>query len=425
MAMFPMPWRREGGIRAGGLTVTTISESDPVRTRSGLISGLGIPVLAFALSRLALLLIGLLARDLAFVPEDYVWIYDGRSWLDIWGVWDTGWFLSVMTNGYMSAVSTSPETLSQANWAFFPLYPMMAFAVAELAGLSGFVALLVVSNLCFLAALVWVRAETQALYGSAAANWAVVLLCAVPGSHVFSSAYSEATFLLFIVGTLAMARQGRWLIAGGLAALSVLTKNFGVLLLAPMAVYYAQRNFSGPLTLQSLISGFPGSGGRGEFARFAVSLMLPCLALGGFMLFLHFRAGDFLAFATIQSAWGRSMNLPIVALFTPLGPWLGFAGFSAYLWPSVIAGWVALGLCIALLFKRQWAHASFCIPGMFVLLSAGILSVFRLVLPLAPLAMVAASLMVARPKISWVLLALIVLAEALLMWGWALGWPIF
>lgn len=392
---------------------------------AGLISGIGIPVLAFAVSRLALLLIGLLARDLAFVPEEYVWIYDGRTWLDIWGVWDTGWFLSVMTNGYMSVVSTDPDTLSQANWAFFPLYPMMAFSVAELTGLSGFAALLLVSNLCFVAALIWVRAETQELYGSAAANWAVVLLCAVPGSHVFSSAYSEATFLLFIVGTLAMARQGRWIMAGVLATLAVLTKNFGVLLLAPMAVYYFQRNFTGPMSLPNLISNFPGTGGRGELASFAVSLLLPCLALGGFMLFLHFRAGDFLAFATIQSAWGRSMSIPIVALLKPFGPLLGLDGVAVHLWPSVIAGWVAIGLCMALLLKRQWAHASFCIPGMIVLLSAGILSVFRLVLPLAPLAMVAGSIMSSRPRLSYLLLAPIVVAEALLMWGWALGWPIF
>lgn len=392
---------------------------------AGLISGIGIPVLAFAVSRLALLLIGLLARDLAFVPEEYVWVYDERTWLDIWGVWDTGWFMSVMYNGYMAAVSTNPDTLSQANWAFFPLYPMMAYAVSELTGLSGYGALLAVPNLCFLAALIWIRAEAKALYGTASANWAVVFLCVIPGTHVFSSAYSEATFLLFIVGTLAMARKGHWLMAGCMAALAVLTKNFGVLLLAPMVVYFLQRNFTQPLSARNLISEFPGSGGRGELVRFAVSLVLPCLALGSFMLFLYFRAGDFLAFATIQSAWGRSMVLPIISLFSPLGPLVGNHGFTVYLWPNVIAAWVAVALCMALLLKRQWAHASFCIPGMVLLLSAGILSIFRLVLPLAPLWMVAGSFMAARPKLSWLLLLLILPAEALLMWGWALGWPIF
>ncbi|WP_420408924.1 mannosyltransferase family protein [Hoeflea sp.] len=402
-----------------------ISEPKPLRSTGGVCAGIGIPVLAFVLSRLALLAIGLLARDIAFVPEEYVWVYDSRAWLDIWGVWDTGWFISVMNSGYMSAVSTDPDTLSQANWAFFPLYPMMAYAVAELTGVSGYVALLVVPNLCFLAALIWIRAETQALYGTAAANWAVVFLCVIPGSHVYSSAYSEATFLLFVVGTLAMARQGHWLTAGCMAAAAVLTKNFGVLLLAPIAIYYLQRNFTDPLSARSLISAFPGRGGYRGLARFAVSMSLPCLALGGFMLFLYFRAGDFLAFATIQSAWGRSMLLPIVALLSPLGPLVGIGGFTIYLWPNVIAAWVALALSIALLFKRQWAHASFCILGMLLLLSAGILSVFRLVLPLAPLAMVAGSLMAARPKRSYLVLVLILPMEGLLMWGWALGWPIF
>jgi hypothetical protein len=27
-------------------------------------------------------------------------IYSDRLWLDIWGVWDTGWYLDIAANGY-------------------------------------------------------------------------------------------------------------------------------------------------------------------------------------------------------------------------------------------------------------------------------------------------------------------------------------
>ena len=90
------------------------------------------PLLAYLVSRLAMLVIGLVARDQMLNPVDYVWIYHDRVWLDIWGVWDTGWFLSIMSQGYDHGVSTNPDTPLQANWAFFPLYPMLAAVVADI-----------------------------------------------------------------------------------------------------------------------------------------------------------------------------------------------------------------------------------------------------------------------------------------------------
>jgi len=380
------------------------------------------PLLAYLVSRLAMLVIGLVARDQMLNPVDYVWIYHDRVWLDIWGVWDTGWFLSIMSQGYDHAVSTNPDTPLQANWAFFPLYPMLAAVVADLTGLSDFVSLLVVSNLCFIAALIWIHAETVDLYGPKAAKWTVVLLCVVPGSHVFSSAYSESTFLLFVVGTLAMARNGHWLAAGCLAALAVLTRNFGVLLLVPMAVYFVEREVKPPTLKAGWMSGLLTVLGSRRFLAFAASVLLPCLALGGFMAFLHERTGDFLAFVTIQRAWGRTADWPFAALLRPvLELWL----FPLVLWPSAIAAWVATGLCIVMVWQRQWAHAAFAFIGLTVLLTAGLLSVFRLVLPIAPFFMMAGSLMACWPRIGLALLPVMVMTEAFLMWGWALGWPVY
>jgi len=380
------------------------------------------PLLAYLVSRLAMLVIGLVARDQMLNPVDYVWIYHDRVWLDIWGVWDTGWFLSIMSHGYDHAVSTNPDTPLQANWAFFPLYPMLAAVVADLTGLSDFVSLLVVSNLCFIAALIWIHAETVDLYGPKAAKWTVVLLCAVPGSHVFSSAYSESTFLLFVVGTLAMARNGHWLAAGCLAALAVLTRNFGVLLLVPLAVYFVERELKPPTRKAGWMAGLLTVPRSRPFPAFAAAVLLPCLALGGFMAFLHERTGDFLAFVTIQTAWGRTADWPIMALLRPV---LELGRFPLALWPSAIAGWVATGLCIVLVWKRQWAHSAFSIVGLAILLTAGLLSLFRLVLPIAPFFMMAGSLMACWPRIGFALLPAIVLTEAYLMWGWALGWPVY
>jgi len=395
---------------------------DPFTAKVRLQSAIFIPLLAFLISRLALLLIGLIARDQILTPGDYVWIYHDWDWLDIWGVWDTGWFLSILTDGYMSSVSSNPGTPLQANWAFFPLYPMLGAAVSGLTGLSPFASLLVVSNLCFIAALIWIRQETEQLYGAKPANWTVLLLCVIPGSHIFSSAYSEASFLLFVVGTLAMARKGHWLAAGCWAALAVLTRNFGILLLAPMAVYFLQQEIAPSTTMAGRATNLLKVYKSKRLPSFIVAVLLPCLALIGFMTFLYFRTGDFLAFLTIQMAWGRNADWPFLALFNPF---FNITQFPLSLWPSVMAGWVAAGLCFALVWKRQWAHAVFSTIGLTILLTAGILSVFRLVLPIAPLWMMAGNLLAAWPRIGFALLPVAVAAEACLMWGWAKGWPVY
>ena len=166
-----------------------------------------------------------------------------------------------------------------------------------------------------------------------------------------------------------MARNGHWLAAGCLAALAVLTRNFGVLLLVPMAVYFVERELKPPTLNAGWMSGLlTVSGQPAVFWAFAASVLLPCLALGGFMAFLHERTGDFLAFVTIQRAWGRTADWPFGALLRPvLELWL----FPLVLWPSAIAAWVSTGLCIVMFWQRQWAHAAFSFIGLTVLLTAG------------------------------------------------------
>src|ERR687898_190315 len=44
------------------------------------------------------------------------------SWADIWLHWDSGWYLTVIREGYTEPFWTG-MLYGQANYAFFPLYP--------------------------------------------------------------------------------------------------------------------------------------------------------------------------------------------------------------------------------------------------------------------------------------------------------------
>jgi Gpi18-like mannosyltransferase len=81
-------------------------------------------LLLFFSTRIILTLIGVLSRILLepYHGKEYVWIYSDKLWMDIWGVWDTGWYLGIAANGYSA---TAIAILgNQANYNFFPLYPL-------------------------------------------------------------------------------------------------------------------------------------------------------------------------------------------------------------------------------------------------------------------------------------------------------------
>src|SRR4051794_14891306 len=90
------------------------------------------PLTAFAASRLALLLVGLLTQVYVLPVADASKALSPSKHeaMNIWARWDSGWYMDLAAHGYHAA--TSPG--GQANWAFFPAYPGMAAAIAHLSG---------------------------------------------------------------------------------------------------------------------------------------------------------------------------------------------------------------------------------------------------------------------------------------------------
>jgi hypothetical protein len=372
------------------------------------------PVLyAFAASRLALLVVGLLTQ--IFIEPNSTHVspvhLTDSVLLRMWGEWDSGWYAALGAHGYASHVGAD----GQVNWVFFPAFPALAAVIAWVTHLSVFTAMVLLSNLAFLAALFLVHRLAREEFDVPTADIAVALLCAAPGSYIFSSAYTESLFLLAISGCLLLLRSRRWLAAGGCAALAVLTRNLGMGLTLPFALAAAP----GLWTLaRDHASGRTASRRPllGETARVAAGLALPLLALAGFCLVLYVVTGDPLAFVTGQKGWGRSIGNPFAKLYGPL-----FTGqLAASDAISFAAGWLSLGLLVALALMRRW---SLLILGCFltlVPLSTGLTSYARYSLVALPVLLAGARLLAPRPAAATATLVLFATVNGFLMVAWVL-----
>jgi hypothetical protein len=347
---------------------------------------------------------------------DYVWNYSEKPWLNLWGVWDTGWYLTIANEGYDLARRTAAPIANQANWAFFPVYPLLCRALADLLGAPVFAVMVLVSNLCFLGALGLVWRNTVAEFGDTAARASVLLLCFMPGSYVFSSAYPEAMFLLLMAATLMLVRHQRWLLAGSTAAIATLTRNVGIGLLLYMgcALFIERTMFALPVRS---VSARP-SAVMLKLSPVVLGLSLPILALASYCTFLWLHVGDPLAFMTVMDSWKRHFQVPLLPLLYPGGD----PGFTRNPLNYVMA-LIAVGLVVQLAVLRRWSLFGL---GAFVAtipLTGGLESYVRYTICMLPLVMAAGALCARYPMAATLALPSLALANGLMMVGWSLGFP--
>jgi hypothetical protein len=143
--------------------------------------------------------------------------------------WDGGWYQSIAGHGYAASGLQSVR--------FFPAFPLSARVVGWVPGVGVSAALVIIANLCALAAMaalvVLVRHD---LGDGELARRSVWLLALAPSAYSLVLGYADAALLLCSIVTMVGARTGRWWWAAAAGLTGGLVRPLGVLLVIPVAI---------------------------------------------------------------------------------------------------------------------------------------------------------------------------------------------
>lgn len=306
----------------------------------------GIIALAFLISRIFLYTIGYFGAMHYNVETDQI----GQIALaksveqDVWNVFcqfDCSWFKSIADIGY----DTYPHGLTTghaANWAFFPLFPILGHYIAALFGLKSLYGFYIIANISSFAMLpLFFLCLKQLGQTIDTARFGVWMLAFSPYTVYFISPYTESTFLALtmMVFLFAYRHQWFWVAVAGLTMTA--TRNLGVMIVFSIVIIAIQTY------------------GWREMFRFGdktwrvlLAIWFVPLVMFGYMFYMDGLVGDAFAFKNIQLAWGRLLG-------NPFEYWVdGFeeGGRKVYLSIVIAIGWL---INIYLFKQKRIAEAVF------------------------------------------------------------------
>jgi hypothetical protein len=230
---------------------------------------------------------------------------------------DGGWYKLIAENGY-SVVNTKRDlgyvegpNFKQSEWAFFPLFPMMAKGVSTILHIDFDHSFLVLS-LIFSSLLVVIAYRFGLAYFSDenyAFSFATILIL-IPFSFYHSMFYTEAIFLSLLLASFWAIKVHKypWLL--GLLIPVVLIRPNGILVLIPLYLYFLEQNnviHSKGINLKMCFS-------KNTIMQSFYFITGP-LAFIGYCIYQFAMTGYFFAFSIAQVGWFKKWTFPLFSLY--------------------------------------------------------------------------------------------------------------
>lgn len=326
-------------------------------------------LLMFFSTRIILSIIGVLSRKvLAMYGTDQT-TWTKHAWLDIWGVWDTGWYVGISQHGYTPG-SLHQVISQETNIAFFPLYPLIMRFLGLVTG-NYYLAGLIISNICLIISCVYLYRLVRLDYDEDTSIKSIKYLLLFPVSFILSGVFTESLYLTLTLMCFYYARTGKWHLAGIIGFFLSLTRSVGVLIVLPLLYEGLMPLLRENESLKSF---------RNSMHKILPLFYLSLVPLGtiSFMILNYHLTGDFMAFTHAQVMWQRHFGNPLDILIN---------GYHGNIYTAFEAIFASIAIFIFILFYRKirFSYWLFCMYSIFVPLSTGIQSMPRFILVIFPI----------------------------------------
>ena len=311
--------------------------------------------------------------------------------------WDCHWYTLISKAGYMSEPIMSGQLKGQANWAFFPLEPLVVRFFSYFSTIDTVLVAEILGNLFLLGGLFYLGAYLLPRFSIRIILVTSALICFSPVNVYFTSFYTEALYFFLLAAFLYYVQENEWLVAAVFANLIMTTRLTG-LLVVPIYLYsyFQSRNRS-----------------KAKNGEFISGLFLMPIGLLMFMYSLYKKNGDPLAFYNVQKYW-----------LTPDNPfrWV-FRNYQSGNLEQI--GFISIligSLCASIYFYKKKMFIEF-----FLLITICLISFmsnrysFRFTLGIYPIYLLVANFAV---KSRWILIAIFTIESMLLALGinsWIIG----
>lgn len=297
----------------------------PRRVREGLAAWWHDPVTTatwpiLVTTRVGVLVVGLLAVYAIGYPEGRapIRVAEGEV-ANLPARYDAGWYLNIATYGYRLE---SARVDRQQNLVFFPAFPVLMSWASLLMARQVVWAGVAVSIAAFAWALRYFFRLARGMLDEAQAVTATTLLAAYPFAVFYSAPYTEALFLLAMLGAWwHLRRDQRWP-AFGFGLVAGLTRPNGCLLSVPLALIAVAPCWQGGRLRR------PAAGWGSVVDRLVVAAA-PGLGMLAYSAYIYDLTGDPFMWIRLQAGWGRE-NIGVAAFLAAEWKSVGDQGIYGY-----------------------------------------------------------------------------------------------
>jgi hypothetical protein len=224
--------------------------------------------------------------------------------------WDTGWYLSIATDGYRYLDQAGADV--QQNIVFFPGYPLIVRGVAQLCGNSRtayVIGATLVSLTLFLIALAYLFRLGRETLTDDQATVALWLLAAYPFALFYGAIYTESLYLAGVLGTFYHFRQRQFVRAASWGWIVGLTRPNGFLVCVPLGIMALElwrpwHRTPPPAPLEPRSAPWKTRWNTLTLAS-VLAVAMPAVGVLTYSVFVWELTGKPLAWLAGHAAWGR------------------------------------------------------------------------------------------------------------------------